>query len=67
MRYYWQTFYKPQNHEAERPQLQIPLAPPEWYIRKMEIEKTPPKNLGYEVDYTISEEDESPHVIILEM
>lgn len=68
MRYYYWPIIPKQEPEPERPQLQIPLAPPDWYIRQYEIEKNQKPAHPYEIDYTVDEEkDESPRVIIIDM
>lgn len=43
------------SKEAERPQLQIPLAPPDWYLEKLEHEKIDDAKevVTHEIDYTI--------------
>jgi len=43
--------------EPFRPQLQIPLIPPDWYLEKLEKEREREKTPSYEVDYTIREND----------
>jgi len=57
--------------ESPQPYLQIPLAPPEWYIRQEEIEKDQDQDQDhalYEIDYSIKEDDpSSSSVIIIEM
>ena len=64
-------FYLPihEKKEEERPQLQIQIPPPEWYIRHLEKEDEKPTYV-YEVDYNIRETEEtdsSRGVIIIEM
>ncbi len=59
MKYYrpWQN--PSRISEAPRPQIQIPLTPPDWYLEKLEREKKEEdKTTSYEVDYTIRDNDQ---------
>ena len=58
MKHYWPWQDSSNLNEPARPQLQIPLTPPDWYLEKLEREKKEDKTTSYEVDYTIRDNDQ---------
>ena len=61
MKHYWPWQDSSNLNNPERPQpqpqLQIPLAPPDWYLEKLEKEREEKRTPSYEVDYTIRDND----------
>jgi len=58
---YYDNFEYDYRLDRNQPCLQISIDPPDWYLKKIEIEKEKLENeahiISYEIDYTIQDND----------